>query len=198
MAVMLRVRATLVYGTGGPGLFTSWWNPGTTGGVTADATDAVARVRAFFASAQAQYPTSTTITVQTDVALIESSTGVLVGSLSGAAVGTVVGTGGGTLGALANMALIRHRTNVVTNGRLIRGRWYMGPLAPGAVSSTGGLATGTITAFDTAAATLLAAGPTTTNLTIWHRPGAGVGLTSPVISSSTWNQVAVMRSRRDA
>lgn len=197
MSTILRVRATLVYGTGGPGVHTSYWIPGTTGGVTADASDAVARVRAFFAAVAAQYPNSTTVTVQTDVAQINDNTGALIGGLTAATVGTVVGTGGSVVGPLAGMALLRLRTGLVVNGRRLAGRWYCGPLGTGAQSAAGGIATGTITAFNSAGATMLAAGATSTVLAVWNRPGATVGLSTAVTGVSTWDQMAVLRSRRD-
>jgi len=198
MSTALRVRATLTYGTGGPGVHTSYWIPGTTGGVTADATDVVARVRAFFAAVQTLYPNSTTVQVQTDVAQFNDTTGGLVGTLSAASVGSVVGTGGSAIGPLASMALIRLRTGLVLNGRALRGRWYMGPLAATTISTVGGLTTGGVSAFNSAAAGLLAAGATTSVLAVWNRPGTAGGLTTGVTSASTWDQLAVLRSRRDA
>ena len=198
MAIILRVRATLTYGSGGPGVHTSYWAPGTLGGITADATDVVARVRAMFASAQAQYPNSTVVVVQTDVAQLQDSTGILTGGLSAAAVGTVTGTGGAVVGPLAGMALVRLRTGAVVNGRIVRGRWYMGPLGTGAQSASGGIAAGSQTAFNTAAGLLLAAGPTTSQLVVWHRPTTTtIGSSANVTSVSTWDQMAVLRSRRD-
>lgn len=198
MSTILRVRATLTYGTGGPGVHTSYWIPGTTGGVTADATDAVARVRAFFAAVQTMYPNSTTVQVQTDVAQINDNTGALVGTLAGASVGSVVGTGGASIGPLASMVLLRLRTGLVLNGRLLRGRWYCGPLAAAAISTTGGATTGAITAFNGAGNGMLAVGPTTTALAVWNRPTVVVGASAGVTSVSTWDQLAVLRSRRDA
>jgi len=199
MATILRVRTTLTYGSGGPGLNTVYWLPGTTGGITADATDSVARVRAFFAAIQGAFANTFTANVQTDVAQINDTTGALVGSLSAAAVGTVVGTAAGGVGPLANMALARLRTGVVAQGRLIKGRWYLGPISVTA-QGTGGLLSSTqITAITNAGNAMLSGGATTSVPVVWHRPKVGFGGVSAQISSvSCWDQIAVMRSRRDA
>src|SRR6187399_761129 len=100
----MRVRTTLTYGSGGPGLHTVYWRPGTTGGVTADASDAIARVRAFWNGIRSAFPSTFQMDVQTDVALIEDSTGLLVGNLSGTPAASVVGSAAGGVGPLASMA----------------------------------------------------------------------------------------------
>ena len=197
MSVILRVRATLTYGSGGPGVHTSYWNPGTPGGSLADANDVTARVRAALAIVAPQYPTTTSIQVQSDVAFIEATTGALVTQNSATPVGSVTGSGGASSGALATMVLARLRTNVVFNDRLIRGRWYMGPVIPGAVSTTGQTAAGTITAFNNMGSSLLGAGATASALVVWRRPGASAGAPAIVTGISTWESLATLRSRRD-
>lgn len=199
MAIMMRVRATLTYGTGGPGLYTSYWRPSTPGGSPADATDALGRVRAFFVGIAAQLPNSTAVGAQSDIALINDIDGALVGSLSPTPVAGVAGTGGASIAPLASMALVRLRTNGVVNGRIVRGRWYVGPLASTAVSAVGGIAAAAQTAINAAANAMLPAGATTTDLVVWHRPnGASPGEAVDVTTCSTWGELAVMRSRRDA
>lgn len=199
MAIIMRVRTTLTYGSGGPGLHTVYWAPGTLGGVTADATDAVARVRAFFAGIQTIFANTFTANVQTDVALINDGSGILTGSLSAAAVGTVVGTAAGGVGPLANMALARLRTGSVINGRLLKGRWYLGPISVSAQGTGGLLSAAGIAAVNTAGNGMLSGGATTSAPVVWHRPGGvTVGASSTVSSVSCWDQIAVMRSRRDA
>lgn len=199
MAVILRVRTTMTYGSGGPGLSTSYWLPGTTGGVTADASDCVARVRAFWDAIKVNFASSMSLQVQSDVAAIEATTGVLTGLFSATPAAAVVGTGGGNNEVTAAMALIRSRTNSVINGRLLRGRWYLGPVATGCSNLIGSLATATITSFNTGAAGLLAAGATGSVPAVWHRPTTLAAGTHGVVTSfSTWDQYAVLRSRRDA
>lgn len=199
MATILRVRTTLTYGSGGPGLHTSYWLPGTSGGVTADATDAVARVRAFFNSISANFATTFSSLVQTEVAQISDQSGALLGGLTAATVAAVVGTGGGAQGPIAAMSLARLRTGLVVNGRALKGRWYLGPVSTGAISTTGTFPSAAQTIVNNAGATMLGAGPTTTALAVWHRPqGGNLGSSTAVTSISAWDQMAVLRSRRDA
>ena len=199
MTDMLRVRATLNYGNGGPGLYTSYWRPGTTGGVTADATDVAGRVRGFFIGIAGQLPNSTTVVVNPQVDVIEDIAGALRGSLQATPPAVVTGTGGATIGALAAMALARLRSGTVLGGRAVKGRWYLGPLASVAFSTSGGLAAASVTAINAAGAALLPAAATTSHLGIWHRPQGGTGgALVDCDAISTWDQIAVMRSRRDA
>lgn len=199
MAVMLRVRSTLTYGSGGPGLNTIYWLPGTPGGSTADATDAVARVRACWQSAIAQFAASMSIQVQSQVDAIDDVLGTLVGSFSGTAVAAVVGTGGANNELPAAQVLVRSRTALIRNGRLVKGRSYVGPVAATVASSLGMVSAGSITAFNTAFNGLLAAGVTASVPGVWHRPSpAGAGGFAAATSYSTWEQFAVLRSRRDA
>jgi hypothetical protein len=195
---ILRVRATLNYGTGGPGVHTSYWTPGTGGGVTADATDCAARVRAFFEAIKAQLPSTFITNVQSDVAIINEVNGALTGTLNAALPAVTQGTGG-QQGPIAAMYLVRLRSGVVVDGRLLRGRWYVGPGLIANVTASGGVATATRTAIDGAMTTLLGAGATASFLVAWHRPRLGsAGSAAGVIGASTWDQWAVLRSRRDA
>jgi len=95
------------------------------------------------------------------------------------------------------MVLLRLRTGLVVAGRLLRGRWFNGPVGTAAIAATGGTSAGAITAFNNAGAGLLAAGATTTKLAVWNRPTNVVGTSAEVTSVSTWEKLAVMRSRRD-
>jgi hypothetical protein len=137
--------------------------------------------------------------VQSDVAIIDDLGGDLVGNLSATPVASSAGTGGTSSGARAAMILARLRSGTVLDGRLVRGRWYLGPMIPAAVGTTGAISAGTITAVNGAGVSLLAPGATTSALAIWHRPKDGTGGAAVFVSSiSAWEEVAVLRSRRDA
>jgi hypothetical protein len=88
---------------------------------------------------------------------------------------------------------------VIINGRLLRGRHFMGPVVATTLGAGGAVVAGTITIFDGAFNAMIPAGATTSAPAVWHRPTplatGGHGLVS---SYSTWNQFAVLRSRRDA
>lgn len=199
MTVLMRVQTVLTYGTGGPGLNTVYWAPGTPGGVTADATDAVARVRAMWLAMAGQFPTTFAFGTSNDVSLIDDSDGALVGSLGAASVASVVGTGGASSGPLASMFLVRLRTGLIRDGRLVRGRWYLGPVSAAAIHPSGSLVAAAQTALNSASTALLTGGATGSVPSVWHRPNShGAGASSPVLTTSTWSQFATMRSRRDA
>lgn len=193
----MRVRTTLTYGSGGPGLATHYFRPGTAGGVSADALDVVARVRAFWAAVASAYTNASTFQVQSDVALIEDTSGGLVGTLAGGTPAAVVGASATGIAPIASMALLRARTNVVVNNRLLRGRQYMGPIRIGAVTTTGQLATGEQTTITSAANAMITPASTTSFPVVWHRPGTTGGISAAVVSYAAWNELAVLRSRRD-
>lgn len=199
MAVILRVRTVLSYGSGGPGLHTAYFLPGTVGGSTADATDVVGRVRAMFQSQITAFSNSMFIQVSTDVAAIEATTGMLTGNFSAAAAALVTGTGGASQEITAAMILVRSRTNSVINGRAVRGRWYIGPVAATSTNPLGGVITTLVTSWNASANATIAPAGTTSAPVVWHRPTTlNAGTHAPVTSFSTWDQYAVMRSRRDA
>lgn len=195
---ILRVRTVLTYGSGGPGLHTAYWQPGTTGGVTADATDCVARVRGFWVGIAAQFPSTFTAQVQSDVAKINDVDGALVGGLAATPVAVVTGSSGAVSGPRAAMILAQLRTGSVLGGRFVRGRWYLGPTKPGVVGATGGVDPATVTAVNAAGTAMLAPGTTASALCVWHRPQpTGAGASYLVDAITTWGEVAVLRSRRD-
>lgn len=199
MAQIMRVRTTLNYGSGGPGLHTVYWAGATSTASAPDASDAVARVRAMFLAMAALFPTTWSVQVQGDVEVLEETTGALQGGFSVTNPLPVVGTGGATQSATAAMALIRLRTAQVVGRRLLRGRWYLGPVASGIVASNGQIASGNRTIGDNAANGLLTGGATASTPQVWHRPVGGAnGAAYDIVSCSTWNELAVLRSRRDA
>lgn len=198
MAAILRVRTTLNYIQGGPGLHTAYFSPATVGGVTADATACVAGVRAFWDAIKGLFVNSFTAQVQSDVAQVENTTGVLLGQLSATPVAIVTGTVAGSYSPIASMMLLRLRSNAVINGRLLRGRWYLGPVSNTVVDSSGRLGPAQQTTL-TNAGNVVAAGFAGCIPIIWHRPSpTGVGQSGTAQSFSAAADMAVLRSRRDA
>ena len=198
MAVLLRVRATLTYGTGGPGLFTAYFTPGTVGGSVADATDCVARVRAMFLAVNAHYAGTFSSQVQSDVIAFEATTGALTGQFGATPVASVAGAAAGSALPPLVMILVRSRTGTIINGRQLRGRHYMGPPANTALISPGVPTASALNAHNLAFNGMLVTTPTTSFPAVWHRPVNGAGGAHSLISSySTWDQFAELRSRRD-
>lgn len=199
MAEIMRVRSTLTYGSGGPGLNTIYWTPAGAVATAPDAADAVARVRAFWLAIAGIFASSMSIQVQSDVTRLDPADGALQGQLSPTAPAVVVGTLGSAIGPIASMWLVRLRTNQIVNNRALRGRWFLGPISTGAITTAGTTSSALRTTVDNAATAMLSGGATSSTPVVWHRPqGAGTGLASTVIGCSSWDQVAVLRSRRDA
>jgi len=198
MAVIIRTAARLV-GSSLPSTgFTSlWWAPATVGGSTADATDALAVFRSFWDGVKALITPTITVTFDPICIAVEASTGALTGAFTGTQPLDVVGTATGDPLPLQTQGLLRFSTATVVAGRRVRGRLFV----PGASESQNGsnaLPSSTyLSTVNTAAGLILAGGATATDAVIWHRPTAGAGGASPVITgvgcASTWS---VLRSRR--
>lgn len=197
MTGMIRVQTTVSGYVGGPGLNTAYFRPGTSGGVTADATDCVARVRTFFDAIKGFYSVGTTIQVDTSVDQIEDTTGALTGSLTSAASAVVSGTGAGDRLPPSTALLLRLNTGIVVNGRFLKGRWYLSPFVTSQNDVAGVPEPVTMSNCVTAANAMLT-GTTASFPVVWHRPGgAGAGTSMAVNGYSVWGSWAVLRSRRD-
>ena len=187
MTQLQRTRVTWAGFKGGPGVST-FYSDGTSP-ANLDA------LRSFFASFAAMLPTGLTIQVAGDGDIIDDATGTLTGSWSGTQPAVVSGTGtGGYAGAVGGM--VTWVTGTVHNGRRLKGRTFMVPLASGAFSGSGVLYATFATTAKSAADTLIAAtGP---DWYVWGRPGPkGPGTSAPISSAVAGNLVAVLRSRRD-
>lgn len=194
---IMRVRTVIQGSQGLPGLSTLYANGTSATPNNADAADMVARVRAFWDSIKANLPTANTFLVQGSVDLLDPATGALSGSLSVTAPATVTGTGGGQLPP-ANAILLTGQTGVVVNGRRLRGRTFISPVA--SVAMTAGLVNSGVAATIAASANLSLTGVTASVPVVWHRPklpGPLGGSVSPVTTYTVGSQFAVLRSRRD-
>lgn len=198
MATFLRHRGALqVIGQSSPALVTTYWDAA--GGTPAAlATEAVARVRAFWNSLAGSVISGSTWTPNLIVDEIEDTTGELVNQWAASAPAAVTFSGTGESLPLFTQGLIRFGTGSFINGRRLQGRMFV----PGfrEIDSTGNPpapVAGLVTAMNTAAALLGTTIVTPMSQRIWHRPGpSGAGLSAPVITrqaSSTW---AILKSRR--
>lgn len=185
--------------TGGPGFTQHFFSAPTTGDPTqSDVDAAAAAVRTFWFSSKNYFSINWHVDVQTDVEVLDASTGHLTGLMSLTAAPATVAGSGGNYGPTTSGAAVTWRSNVVIGTRLARGRTFMTPLALNAYDTTGLLLT-------TACDTLRAAGQglindTSSNLVIWHRPSkvspSGGAYTSALTASCRTSPV-VLRSRRD-
>lgn len=198
---ILRVRFVSTGWTGGPGLSTFYYAPGGSPAVQADATEASARVRAFFSAlgASGAMPSGWGGSVDPVVSVLDEENGDLVNELDAADSTAVSNVGAGALGATTTMALLRMTTAGFAAGRRVRGRSYIGP---GAATwwSGGLLTTGTQNAIQTSADGALDTTIATATVThvIWSRPTpTRLGSTHVVTGYGVSREPAVLRSRRD-
>ena len=197
MPNMMRVRTTLNYGQGGPGLSTAYFFGAGGSPVTADATDVVGRVRAFWAALVGMLDNGMAAAPSGNVDLIDSATGALTGGLTVAPPAIVTGTGGATPLPPANCLLIRLQTATIVAGRRLEGRVYVSRLST--VANLAGVPTTAAGVASTNAVTALLSGATTSSPLVWHRPiGAGSGSTGVVLGGAAAPFFGVLRSRRDS
>lgn len=198
MAVILNTRATIGgFGFSTEGITQLWWAPQTAGGSTADATDCLARFRAFWQALVAQIYAGTTLTFDPTCIAVEATTGALTGAFAGTTPGVVTGTAAGDCLPRQTQGLLRIGTSTVVNGRRVRGRLFI----PNPAEGANVLGTGPEAAYQTAVTTagggLFTPGTTTSMPVIWHRPsGAGAGASPLATSMSCAPTWAVLRSRR--
>lgn len=196
MPDLIRVRAVLSGWPGGPGLNTWYFGKPTAPLTNADAADVVARVRVFWDSIKAVFPTSFKVDVSGAPDTLDIQSGTLTGTLAGGSPAQVVGTGGAAYNMFAGMILLRGATTQVINGRRLSSRSFIGP-----VSSSTDNAGSPDAAFRTAiqnAANVTLTGTTTSFPGAWHRPVNGSGGSLQGISTFTTAPFfAVLRSRRD-
>lgn len=177
------------FGTGGD----------TSSAVTADqAAAACTRVRNFWLALASVLPVAVNVLVESEVEVIEDSTGTLVNTFATPGTSAVSGSGAGAFSA-ATGAVVNWRTNGIRNGRRVRGRTFLVPLNGAAFAATGQLGSGIVTTITTAASAL-ADGAGSPDLFVYGRPsavGAADGVSYVVSSASVPAMGAILTSRRD-
>nr|CRY94107.1 hypothetical protein [uncultured prokaryote] len=177
--------------------------PGYTNFFFADAADEVTAesmitsVVAFFSDLQSALPEAVTISVDSEVALIDEASGELESYVNVTSdIPSITGAQPGSFSAPSG-AVINWLTNTVNRGRRVRGRTFMVPLANAVYQSDGTISTGYLTDLREAAADMItrAAG---VPLVVWSRPRGGVGgVAAEVVGANVPDMAAVLRSRRD-
>lgn len=204
MTELLRVRARWTGFSGAPGYtvlhfrdFAST-NDNPDAVTQAGATGAVTRTRAFFDAIKALLPTQVLINVEPEVDVIESTDGKLQRSYTTGTTAAVAGTATSAFSA-ASGAVVNWRTDGVRNGRRVRGRTFLVPIAMTAFATTGQLSTASQTTLQSAA-TALADNAQTPDLHVFGRPtaaGATDGVAHPVSNAGVPLMGAILTSRRD-
>ena len=135
---------------------------------------------------------STATTVQfLEGAVVEATTGELVDAVSLEGLGSYVGQAGAESAAPAGVC-ITWRTGAIVNGRRLRGRTFIVPIAANGYQANGTPAYPD--QIETKANDLIT--DSGGSLVVWHRPVGGVGGSfAPVTDASVKDHVAVLRSR---
>ena len=196
MATFLRTRAVAsAPSAGGDSLLTYYWD--SAGGTPVQVmTEAQARVRAFWVSYAAFFPSTGSIIFDPVGDEVEETTGQIVGQFTAAGVPNVNGSGGGERLPYQTQGLLRLSTAAFIGGRRLKGRQFI-PL-PAENDSTSGQPSGAyLSGLQTAANLLGTTIVTGISQRVWHRPGpGGAGLSAVVTARTTSPTWAVLRSRR--
>jgi hypothetical protein len=154
-------------------------------------------VRTWFDTIKTTLPTAVTIQFPTEMEEIDTATGDLVQALPIDVLTQVVGTTPGAFASPAG-ACVNWNTGHITNGRRLRGRTFLVPLAGTQYQTDGTLVDATRTTI-VAASTTLVSYQDNLVLAIWHRPvtGGSDGEAAQVDSASVTDKVSILRSRRD-
>ena len=171
-----------------PVLLQTFWRPGTAGGSTADATDALTRVRAMLLAAVGAFSSGLGYTGQAEVDVLEDTTGAITGTFTGVPGAQVQGTVSGDMLPAQISYVVRANTSLIVGRRFLKGRTFF---AGAAENNSGGLGTpvgSTVTALNSAFNGMLTGGGTASFPVIWHRPTKALpssGTSGPVVNYST-------------
>lgn len=200
MAPLLKVSVQWTGFFGAPGYSNFFWHEvDPAGSFDGGAFAAADKVNAFFTSIKAFFPPSVRWKVQSDVPIIEETTGEMIDIANAGARTEIVSTGINAGYSAASGAVITWRTSGVRNGRRVRGRTFLVPGNAAMMGTDGTLDVGAVSTFQTAANALIAP-DANRSLMIWARPtapGATDGIAHTVLSASIPDKAAILKSRRD-
>jgi hypothetical protein len=165
------------------------------------ATHAANMIQNFGAYVRTYLPIETSLQVQSDVEVIEETTGQLKDVINVPSYAALPGQAASAPYSAASGAVITWRTAGVRNGRRVRGRTFIVPLATSAYQADGTLAAAFITSMNTNLNGAGFLGSTESAiLGVFSRPttkGGSDGSWHQVQGFSIPDKVAVLRSRRD-
>lgn len=197
---MLKVKARWSGFNGSPGwtnFFFRDFSAGPMDQAMADA--AAAKMTAYFSTVKAQLPVVVKVRVQSDVEVIEETTGALQSIFTVPAQAEQTGTAAGGTYAGPVGAVTNWRTGGVRNGRRVRGRTFLVPAASNVFDGDGTLTAVALANLQTAALNLTD-GTGAADFGVYARPsapGASDGVWYVATSYTVADMAAVLRSRRD-
>lgn len=185
---MLRVTTEWDGFSGAPG-YTVLHYDGLTAADAAFAHDATVRL---WQTIDQELESTHSATITSDVPVIDPATGDIV-TMHQVPEVVLQMSGSGDPLPPSNQMLIRWRTGLYQGGREIRGRTFVPGLRETTVTA-GTLPTATVNGFNTVLTTWLGTLPAGRTLAIWSPTNGSV---TNVNSVSVWNEIAILRSRRD-
>lgn len=180
-------------------LFTFHWVPATVGGSVADASDALARFAAGWATLGAKIASGCVITFDPFVETFESTTGALLGGFAGTQPSNITTSGGSSPLPGQTQGLIRWNTGVVRGKRFLKGRTFVPVPDEGDNTGTATPSSSYTSQLAAAVADFLDTGPTATAPVVWGRPNnpaANNGVVSLIASGTASTTWASQRGRR--
>lgn len=198
-----KIDVTVSGFTGGPAM-NVWYFMNASFAPMSDAeiNGALADVRTFYAGIAANYTSTTSIQVVSPCAIIDEDSGDLLGMGGTSTPAVVPGTTGAGFGPPQVAILARLNTGVVVDGRILKGRVYLGPFQ---TAVTAGSAPGapTVAGIQTPLTTLIGTPGGTYNVAVWHRPRPAstahplprAGTAVPVVSGTVGTSWATQRRR---
>lgn len=199
MAPILKVKIKWSGFAGGPGYTNFFFRDiaGTPTQATAD--NAALKAGNFCSYVRTYVPIEAALQVQSDVEVIEETTGELQSVFNVTGMTAQQGQAASAPYSAASGGVITWRTDGVRNGRRVRGRTFLVPLANSAYQSDGTIASAALTSLNTNIASFLAPSGSA-NFGVYARPTSKTatdGIFHKATSFSIPDKVAVLRSRRD-
>jgi hypothetical protein len=199
MVEMARVTVNWTGFNGAPGYTNLYFRDFETNGIDqAIADGAAAKVDTWLGAWDDFLPPSVAVQVDPTVEVIEATNGALLRFITVPAKPLRQGAGTGSYSA-ASGAVVNWYTDGVRNGRRIRGRSFMVPLAGNALATDGTLSDTALTTWRTATTTLISA-TGAGDMGVWARPSAPAATDGSWTAASAFtipDKAAVLRSRRD-
>ena len=201
MSGMLKVKTKWTGFNGAPGYTNFYFRDfSSTGEPTqTHASGAVTRTHTFWNNLQSRFPSVVQLAVQGDVEVIEETNGEMKSVFSVTPPTTVTGSATSGLYSGPVGAVVNWRTGGVRNGRRVRGRTFLVPLANENYQTDGTIDPTKLASMNTTVAAL-ADQTGSPDLGVWARPttpGGSDGVWYAVTSGSVPDLAAVLRSRRD-
>lgn len=201
MATLYRVKINWTGFIGAPGFTNLYFrDPVDDIGSDAKAEAAIDKVDAFLNTTNNVFPPAVTRGVDPVVDLFQDTSGELIGSRNGSPEPPAAGGAAGSAYSAPVGAVVNWLTGGIRNGRRVRGRMFLVPLAASQFDATGTILDTSLTLLRTNAALLHANDGIVPFLHVFARPtapGVDDGDSFRVTASSVPDKAAVLRSRRD-